>query len=164
MISFLAAAILSGSCQQVACQVASQVAVAPLAYYPVDAYWYVAGKESQVEQRLQKLEQILEQQVQINQRLTQGVSAPQSSQVESSARNILNSKCMRCHEGEAKNGGGFKLDKELSVGEKLLIADKVESGEMPPPPAKELDDEDFQVLRAWANENKAAVRAFLKGK
>lgn len=165
MTTFLISVILGGSCQSVACQVATQVAFQNVAvpYVAVDPYWYVAGRESQVEQRLQKLEQILEQQVQINQRLIHGVQASTESTVTSQAKAIVNEHCLRCHNGESAKAG-FRMDGEISIGDKLLAVDKVETGEMPPKPNTELSDDDFQVLRAWANEDKAAVRAFFKKK
>lgn len=161
MISFFLAIALSGNCHAVAIQAVQQVAVAQ--YYPVVPVWYVAGQESYLEQRVKLLEQIAEQQQQLNQRLAMGSQSQGVSQLETEARAILNTKCVKCHQGD-KPKGGIALDGELTTAQKLLIADIVQSGEMPPKPAKELSDDEFDTLNSWSKEDRAAVRALLKSK
>lgn len=161
----LAIALFSGSpCSGNSCvnvhRATLPVYAAPVVY--PDPYWYVAGQQNATEQRLRKLEEIADKQVQILEYMKSGSPAGMvTSQVEQNARAVLQRSCVKCHTGDNPKGG-VALDGELSTAEKLLVANVVQSGEMPPPPAKELSDEDYASLQAWANEDRAAVRELLR--
>lgn len=105
--------------------------------------------------------QLLTQQTQLIQALNASPAAVKVSANESAARAILQRSCVSCHSG-AKPKGGIDLAGSLTVAQKLLVADAIETGSMPPKPADVLADADFQAVRKWAYEDKAAVRQFLK--
>lgn len=180
-MTLLLAALLCGDCQQ-RVVVKQQVAkVQAFAYAPVqtqvyayaqvplyDPQWYVVGESA----RLRKLEEIVErqqvlaeQQAQAIELLRGAASAAGAGNGESAlaveARRILAVNCMSCHSG-AEIKGGVDLSGALDLPTKLLIAEVVGSGVMPPTPKEPLSDQDAATIAAWATEDKKAVREFLK--
>lgn len=126
---------------------------------------YAAGEQ----QRLQKLEEIVIQQHEIIQALRQGgqlqatPQGPAISQSQQAAQKIVTASCVKCHSGPTPKGQLDLTDiSKLTMAQKLLCVDKAEAGEMPPPPAQAIADDDFQTLRRWALEDRKALREFLK--
>lgn len=174
MISAVVAALfMGGVCQQQVLQ--KQVVAHAPAYLQipyVDPYWsYRVGDDSQ--ERLRKLEDIVVRQQEITEKQAAileairgtpaGNEAGQESAATSGAKAIFEAHCNKCHTGdEAK--GNFRLDAELSIVDKLLVAEVIRSGAMPKPPAEQLSDNDNAIIAAWANEDSKAVRAFLRSK
>lgn len=179
MIALLLAASLGQTCVNGSCRkqvaivqqqvVAQQVyAVQPL-YAP--QFVYAVGEQEQLKAltaiaenqvELQKQQAlILEQNAQIVARLqAQPIQPSTESKLTIAARGILQRDCVSCHKpGNTK--GDIDLTGILSPSEKLLIAEVADTGSMPPAPAKALSDEDAETLRAWAVEDRAAVRAAL---
>lgn len=155
--------------------VAQQVAyvpavVAPLyqTYGVVDPYWTARDTSAQ---RIERLLDAVEKQQATIQALTAGkVSQPCSDNpptpgdaITGQAQAILSKSCMSCHSGETAKKG-LDLTKPLSVGEKLLVAQLVSEGSMPPKPAEMLPDDEAAILNSWAHQDKGAVRSLLRGK
>lgn len=132
----------------------------------VDPYYtYVIGDD--LRERLDRLEEIaerqqdlVEQQAQIIEKFRAGSAGPVAA-AESPALAVIRQNCAKCHSGEGGKGG-FSLDQPLDQGLKLLIADAVSSGRMPPEPAEPLSDADASLIDAWSKEDKESLRDFLR--
>lgn len=161
----LVLALFGGDChvhQVVTTHQAYAAPVVAAVQYPV--FLYAAGDSAKVDALAKIAEQnaaILQQQTQLIQALNASPAAVKTSPNESAARAILQRSCVSCHSG-AKPKGEIDLTGPLTVAQKMLVADSIESGTMPPKPADVLADADFQTVRKWAYEDKAAVRQFLK--
>jgi mono/diheme cytochrome c family protein len=172
MISILLFAILAGQCAQThaVAPIVHQQQVALTVPY-VDPYWsYVVGhgadaRIKKLEESIEKLTTIADRQSQILEHLRgQGSGSTPSageSAITSQARQVLQTNCASCHTGDAAKGS-FRLDRELSVADKLLVSQVVTSGAMPPAPKEPLSDDEAAIIAAWANEDKQAVRAWLR--
>lgn len=179
MILWLCLAATGGvECRSVVRQQAVQVAhVAHIAHAPAvvqpiavtyPTFVYAAGESL----RLAKLEEIAaqnaalqQQQAELIQALRAGAvpPAPAHSATQTAAARIVATSCLKCHHGATAKGGLDLAELgKLTTAQKLLVVDKVETGEMPPAPAQPVGDADFQALRKWALEDRAAVRALLK--
>lgn len=133
--------------------------------YPT--FLYVVGQDAKVEALAKIAEQnslLLKQQSELIQNIRetpQAPAAPAASKLETAARALMAKSCVSCH-GGAKPKGGVDLSGPLTTATKLRAANVVRTGEMPPKPAAQLSDDEFNVLQAWATEDGAAVRAALK--
>lgn len=136
-----------------------------IAYVQVYATWRV-GEDEYQNQMIEKLTQIAEQNQQIVQAIransTNGPTPSDESAVTTAAKGVFESKCLQCHNpGNAK--GDIDLTGPLTTQQKLLVEEVTRSGEMPPPKeGKELSDEEFAKIAAWAHEDAKAVRAALR--
>lgn len=169
---FLCCALLGGDCHQV--QQIQQVIAQPLAvqyatvpYAPV--YWtYTVGQDEQIRElknAVSELTTISKQNQQIIQQLRSTPSATNEgvSLVTQNARKVLDNSCVRCHSGD-KPKGGINLTGPILTADRLLIEEVVRTGAMPPKPEKEVSDEDFAAIEAWAREDSKAVRNMLRQK
>lgn len=145
---------------------AVQQVIAQQVYTPVYAVWRVGEDEYQNEM-LEKLTAIAEQNQQIIQTLRQNSTAPggqQVSAVTSAAKAVLDAKCVKCH-NQANKKGDVDLTAPLDQNSKLLVEEVTRTGAMPPQSeGKELTDEEFAKISAWAHEDAKAVRAALRKK
>ena len=145
---------------------AVQQVIAQQVYTPVYAVWRVGEDEYQT-QMIEKLAAIAEQNQQIIQTLRQSSTAPAGpaeSAVTAAAKAVLNASCVKCHNATNKKGD-VDLTGTLDQQTKLLVEEVSRSGAMPPKSeGKELSDEDFAKISAWAHEDAKAVRAALRVK
>lgn len=166
------AAVLAGDvCHQKQAVVTHHQPAIALTVPYVDPYWsFVVGNGAdarikKLEESIDKLTTIADRQAQILEHLrgqgTGGATAAGESAITIQARSVLQTNCASCHTGDAAKGG-LRLDGELSVADKLLVSQVVTSGAMPPQPKEPLSDDEAAIIAAWANEDKAAVRAWLR--
>lgn len=137
-----------------------------VAYAQVYAVWRV-GEDEYQNQMLEKLTILAEQNQQIIQSIRQNSTAPvgpTESAVASAAKAVFSAKCIRCHNSTNKKGD-IDLTGPLDQNAKLLVEEVCRSGEMPPKSeGKELSDEEFAKVSAWAHEDAKSVRAALRAK
>lgn len=178
--------VVLGGCHQQAIvqkQVVQQVVAQQVAYVPavvapvyqtygvVDPYW--APRDTSA-QRIEQLLQLAEKQAETIERLTANVQpqttpcddcdkVPANDSISTQANSVIERSCLSCHSGESAKGG-LDLTGTLTVGEKLLIAEAVNTGSMPPPPKEALSDADAALIYTWAHQDKEAVRSLLRGK
>lgn len=135
-------------------------------YAPIYAVWRVGEDEYQT-QMIEKLTAIAEQ----NQAILQSIrsnsttpAGPGESAVATAAKAVLNDRCVKCHNATNKKGD-IDLTAALGQNEKLLVEEVVRTGSMPPKDeGKELSDEEFAKIQAWAHEDSKSVRAALRAK
>lgn len=171
MNAILAIVLLGGSCN--VCNAKAVVAApvvtttAAVVQLPVlDPYWHYAAGQAE---RIRKLEEIAIRQAETQQRiveaLTAGAAAASPGQPApppaDPARQLLADHCVKCH-GAAKQAGGLRLDVELDAPTKLLVAEVVQSGAMPPKPQPALSDEDAATIAAAMAADSKALRAWLR--
>jgi len=145
----------------------AQAAAAAAVYAPVYAVWRVGEDEYQT-QMIERLTAIAEQNQQILQAIrSSGAAAPvgpAESAVTTAAKEVMKASCVKCHNATNKKGE-IDLTGPLDAQTKLLVEEVSRSGAMPPKSeGKELSDEDFAKISAWAHEDKDAVRAALRAK
>jgi mono/diheme cytochrome c family protein len=164
MIIAIIVAVVTGDCygpRQNQLQVVYQQRYA---YKTIPLYVATTGNDADrlrtLEDAVLRLTQVAEQQQLLLQQQS-GSLQLQSSQHELGARRILQKSCVSCHSGAAPKGD-LDLTGSLDVGEKLLIAETVLAGEMPPEGKPPLSDDDAKLLYDWSREDRAAVREFYR--
>lgn len=127
--------------------------VAPIGYNAFPFQWnYRVGADRIGEERLKKLEELIELQTLTLKRVTDGVVGQRASgevtQEELAARRVFTSDCLGCHsKGKAKEA--MDLTKpDLNVFEIALISQTVSEGLMPP--KAKLDQGKISAINSWA--------------
>lgn len=138
-------------------------------YQPAQAVFLYGVGDTQ---RLQKLEEIAQQNQQLLQQqaqLVQAISAQggggaqflrQQSEKEVAARAVFRANCTSCHTGATAKGGLDLSGPPLSVGELVAVDAALATAAMPPDGP--LSDKDYGIVRQWVFEDGKAVRAYLR--
>lgn len=160
--------LIAGDCraQQVSYAATYAQAVQYQAAYQVVPIYTVtdtqdsAARLRATEDAILKLTAVVEQQNQLLQQAG-GALKQTGSKYEADARRILAANCTSCHK-PGKTQGDLDLTGEIPVNTKMLLSMMASDGDMPPGP-KKLNESDIETLAAWAGEDKAAIKAHLKG-